>query len=68
MEFTDRWLVCDECGREFLWDAGEQAWYCAQGFDVVPRRCKPCRKRRHTGRTKQASTVESEPRTVPQSA
>ncbi len=46
MTFEDKWLVCADCGREFLWDAGEQAWYYAKGLRHPPRRCKFCRERR----------------------
>ena len=35
-------MACKDCGDNFVWTAGEQAYYQAQGFDE-PKRCKPCR-------------------------
>ncbi len=49
----DKWLVCVECGREFLWDAGEQAWYQSKGLVNPPRRCKACREKRREEQLKQ---------------
>jgi CxxC-x17-CxxC domain-containing protein len=49
----DKWLVCVECGREFLWDAGEQAWYQSKGLVNPPRRCKACREKRREAQLKQ---------------
>lgn len=42
----DKVLVCIECGRDFLWDAGEQMWYQSKGLNNVPKRCKCCREKR----------------------
>jgi hypothetical protein len=38
----DQVLRCNDCGQDFTWSAGEQAYYRERGFDQ-PRRCKPCR-------------------------
>lgn len=46
MGANDKWLICVECGCEFLWDAGEQLWYQSKGLGNVPRRCKCCRDKR----------------------
>jgi len=43
MEFQDKVLVCRECGKEFLFSAGEQAFYAEKGFQHQPSRCKDCR-------------------------
>lgn len=43
MEFQDKVLTCRECGREFLFSAGEQAFYEEKGFQHQPSRCKDCR-------------------------
>ena len=50
MGFTDKWLICADCGRQFLWDAGEQAWYHARQLGNQPRHCKSCRERRRDER------------------
>ncbi len=44
--YADKWLVCNDCGRQFLWDAGEQAWYRLKKFFNQPKRCKNCRDRK----------------------
>lgn len=49
MEFQDKVLTCRECGREFLFSAGEQAFYAEKGFQHQPSRCKDCRGARRTG-------------------
>ena len=36
-------LVCKDCGKEFVWTAGEQEFYASRGFENQPQRCKPCR-------------------------
>ncbi|MGE5262949.1 MAG: zinc-ribbon domain containing protein [Acidobacteriota bacterium] len=45
-DYADKWLVCTECGRQFLWDAGEQAWYRLKRFFNQPKRCRDCRDRK----------------------
>lgn len=41
--YTDKTLVCKECGKEFVFTAGEQEFYAEKGFQNEPQRCKPCR-------------------------
>lgn len=41
--FEDKTLVCKDCGKEFIFTAGEQAFYEEHGFQNQPQRCKPCR-------------------------
>ena len=41
--FEDRTLVCKECGKEFVFTAGEQEFYAEKGFVNDPKRCKECR-------------------------
>ena len=52
--YEDKTLVCKDCGNEFTFTAGEQAFYAEKGFVNEPQRCKPCRdarKRSQGGRT-----------------
>ena len=42
MEFEDKALVCQDCGNEFVFTAGEQEFYDEKGFSD-PVRCKACR-------------------------
>ena len=41
--YEDKTLVCKECGKEFIFSAGEQEFYAERGFANEPQRCKPCR-------------------------
>jgi len=46
MEFTNRTINCAECGDEFLFSAGEQAFFSERGFVNDPKRCPACRAKR----------------------
>ncbi|MDQ7093587.1 zinc-ribbon domain containing protein [Desulfosporosinus sp. PR] len=49
--YEDKTLICKECGREFIWTAGEQEFYAEKGFANEPKRCKECREvRKKDGR------------------
>ena len=39
---SDRTLTCRDCGQQFVFTEGEQAFYTERGFSE-PTRCKPCR-------------------------
>lgn len=41
--YEDKTLVCKDCGQEFTFTAGEQAFYAEKGFMNEPQRCKSCR-------------------------
>lgn len=41
--YTDKTLVCKDCGNEFVFTAGEQEFYAEKGFTNEPQRCKSCR-------------------------
>ena len=50
--YEDKTLVCKECGKEFIFSAGEQEFFAEKGFVNEPQRCKPCRDaRKNAGRT-----------------
>lgn len=51
MSFTDRTLVCADCGNEFTFSAGEQAFFAERGFTNDPKRCIPCRSQRRQQRS-----------------
>ena len=38
-------IVCKDCGKEFIFTAGEQEFYKEKGFSN-PVRCKDCREKR----------------------
>jgi CxxC-x17-CxxC domain-containing protein len=46
---SDRTLVCRDCGNEFTFTAGEQAFYTERGFSD-PQRCPTCRQARKAQR------------------
>ncbi|MCL2771065.1 MAG: zinc-ribbon domain-containing protein [Firmicutes bacterium] len=37
-------LKCKDCGGEFLFTEGEQAFYAEKGFENQPQRCADCRR------------------------
>ncbi|WP_028991802.1 zinc-ribbon domain-containing protein [Thermoanaerobacter thermocopriae] len=41
--YQDKMIVCKDCGKEFVWTAGEQQFYAEKGFQNEPVRCKACR-------------------------
>ena len=47
--YQDKTLICKECGREFVFTAGEQEFYAEKGFTHEPQRCRDCRKGRKGG-------------------
>lgn len=44
--YQDKTLVCKDCGKEFVFTAGEQEFYAERGFENEPQRCKECRQLR----------------------
>lgn len=41
---ADKPLTCKDCGMEFIFTEGEQAFYKEKGFENEPQRCPDCRK------------------------
>jgi hypothetical protein len=41
---ADKVLVCKDCGAEFTFTEGEQAFYKEKGFENEPQRCADCRR------------------------
>jgi hypothetical protein len=39
---SDKTIICKDCGNEFVFTEGEQAFYAEKGFSE-PIRCKACR-------------------------
>src|SRR5437870_9891304 len=48
MEFTDKTIVCSDCGVEFVHSAEDQGRYAERGFTNEPKRCRGCREKRKT--------------------
>ncbi len=56
----DKTLVCQDCGKEFIFTAGEQEFYQEHGFVNEPKRCKECRAARKAQRRAFAQAAEGE--------
>ena len=57
MGFTDKNLTCSECGLEFVFSAGEQAFFDEKGFTHLPKRCKLCTARQTGTRFRAQSRI-----------
>lgn len=44
--FQDKTIACKDCGKEFVFTAGEQEFYAEKGFQNEPSRCHDCRSAR----------------------
>ena len=42
-EHPDRTIKCVDCGENFIWTSGEQAFFHDKGLKNEPKRCKPCK-------------------------
>ena len=56
--YEDKTLVCKECGKEFVFTAGEQEFYAERGFQNEPQRCKACRDARKNAEERQNSFTD----------
>ena len=43
MAFQDKTLKFKDCGKDFIFTAGEQEFYASKGFENEPARCRDCR-------------------------
>ncbi len=43
---ADKKITCKECGKDFVFTEGEQAFYKEKGFENDPVRCSDCRRAR----------------------
>jgi CxxC-x17-CxxC domain-containing protein len=46
----DRRIICADCGEEFIFTAGEQAFFREKGLTNAPTRCRNCRNKRRAER------------------
>lgn len=61
-EFTDKTLTCVDCGNDFTFTAGEQAFYKEKGLDNEPKRCKECRDKKNAERKSRRSNFNNNDR------
>ena len=43
-EIVDRNITCIDCSKDFVWSAGEQAFFRDKHLENPPKRCKDCKK------------------------
>ena len=43
-EFGDTAIKCIDCAQDFIWTAGEQAFFRDKQLENPPKRCKDCKK------------------------
>lgn len=53
----DKVIVCKDCGQEFTFTEGEQAFYAERGFQE-PVRCKACRDARKAQKAQKEQQAE----------
>lgn len=46
MAFEDKKITCVQCGVEFVFTAGEQAFFAERGLESEPKRCSSCRRKK----------------------
>lgn len=42
-EFVDQSINCIDCGNDFIWTSGEQAFFRDKNLKNPPKRCKDCK-------------------------
>ncbi len=50
MPYLDQSRICVECGKPFVFSAGEQEFYAQRQFNAAPKRCRDCRDSRKRDR------------------
>ena len=55
----DKTLSCKDCGADFVFTEGEQAFYAEKGFTNEPVRCPDCRRARKSQRNSDRSYGDS---------
>ncbi len=47
VELGDTTIDCIDCSDEFVWTAGEQAFFRDKNLENPPKRCKPCKRKKN---------------------
>jgi CxxC-x17-CxxC domain-containing protein len=61
----DQRIKCVDCGEDFLFTAGEQAFYASKGLTNAPTRCKNCREARKLQRAESPQGAHGPARSRP---
>jgi CxxC-x17-CxxC domain-containing protein len=64
MEFQDKVLRCVDCGSDFVWTAGEQAFFADKQFKNEPKRCRTCKAQRGPRQSSNQSSPHERVETV----
>jgi len=62
MPYKDMPLICQACGSQFYFTAGEQEFYADKGFLHEPTRCPKCRSNRSSSGRSSSRDANSAPR------
>jgi CxxC-x17-CxxC domain-containing protein len=54
--YQDQTLQCRDCGNDFIWTSGEQAFYASKNLQNMPARCPSCRTAHRQARSSGASS------------
>lgn len=58
-EFDDRTIVCIDCDSDFIWSAGEQAFFRDKNLLNPPKRCKDCKQAKNNRLAAIAAAAET---------
>ncbi len=53
----DKYLVCKNCGKEFIFSASEQEFFASKGYTNDPTKCKDCRRLAKLEKEQRGSTA-----------
>lgn len=56
--YEDEKLICEDCGCEFVFTAGEKEFYAQKGLVNTPKRCSECRKQRRRSKNRHKKMYE----------
>jgi CxxC-x17-CxxC domain-containing protein len=62
VSYVDKILTCRDCGQEFVWTAGEQAFYASKNLVNQPSRCPSCRAAARSARESTGMSHSARPR------
>lgn len=57
MEYSDKSLICVDCGQPFVFSIGEQMFFSEKQFQHEPKRCKTCKAKGATTRVRVETSV-----------
>jgi hypothetical protein len=63
--FKPRFLICADCGEEFVFTAAAQQYFAERGYTEDPKRCKTCHTAHKKGKRQNGSTGHKEPADFP---